>query len=146
MGVIRHEIETLYDRGDVVIFDYHGRLLAGVVCGYYTDYAAGQSVWYDIAISKDQTLDYTHGGDIFEPDILGKLNDPDLAKKVFDFVRSGEYSSEDDEDVKIDEDPKEDILTGEDSPSDEFSLTVGYSAENELDAKLLEQMKAVWSP
>lgn len=87
MGKAVFEIETMYNKGDVVIFNYHGHLRAGVITGYCVDMNAGQSVWYDIAVNQEQTLNFMHGGDVAEFDILGKVADAELVQSIYDFVR-----------------------------------------------------------
>lgn len=105
MAKIQFEAETMYNKGDVVIFDYHGQLTAGVVTGYAVDMDAGRSIWYDIAVGKDRTLNYVHGGDIAEWDILGKISNPVLTKAVLNFVRSGEI-------LKVDEEIQVEVPSG----------------------------------
>lgn len=70
MGKVVHEFETLYDIGDVVIFD-RDCLSVGIVEGYYVDDGV---VWYNIRISQKVVYTYTNQGDIGEFDILGKLD------------------------------------------------------------------------
>ena len=118
MATIKHEIETLYDRGDVVVFDHHGILRVGIISGFYADADAGMSIWYDIAVNKDQTLDYVHGGDIAEFNILGRINDPKVVEKVFGFVQSGDIPDDDTDDEADEESSTSEEDTTSDTPID----------------------------
>lgn len=93
MPKISIDVETWYDRGDVVVFNYHDKLMVGVITSYYVDHDAGRSIWYNISISKDTTLNYTNGGDIAEFDILGKLDDPLILAKVRAYLQGAEWDS-----------------------------------------------------
>lgn len=79
MGKIVEEINTRYDRGDVVVFykmledpDVRYAAMCGIVIGYYIDHNAGDSIWYTIRVNKDTVFDYSLG-DIAEWEIVGKL-------------------------------------------------------------------------
>ena len=72
MGKIIHEFETKYDIGDIVIFEKNDLLQVGIVEGYYEE---GDTIWYNIRISKTCVYTYSNGGDIGEHDIIGKIED-----------------------------------------------------------------------
>lgn len=91
MAKIISEFETKYDRGDAVIFRYHDRLMVGIISGYYIDHDAGASIWYDIAINNTNVLNYAHGGDIAEWDIIGKIDDVTTVNKVFSYIQKGNW-------------------------------------------------------
>ena len=74
MEKIIMEIEIKYDRGDIVIFEKGGILVCGIIEGYYVDYDAGRSIWYNIRTSKNNVFTYSNGGDIAEWDIIGKID------------------------------------------------------------------------
>lgn len=81
MGKITMEINTNYDRGDIVIFEKDGMLVCGIIEGYYVDYGAGRSIWYNMRTSKNNVFTYSNGGDIAEWSIIGKINsETDLFK------------------------------------------------------------------
>ena len=75
MGKIYYDIETEYDRGDLVIFKKDRVLLVGIVEGYYVDNEAGNSIWYNIRVNEDLVYTFFNGGDIAEWDILAKIDD-----------------------------------------------------------------------
>lgn len=87
MAKIIHEFETLYDRGDVVVFEKCDTLQVGIITAYYVD---DNVVWYDIAVSKDFTYSYCNGGDIGEYDILGKIQDVELVSAIERMVKDGQ--------------------------------------------------------
>lgn len=93
MSIIKADITTKYDKGDVVVFKYRDCLMVGIITGYSVDAAAGVSIWYNIAINTKTTLDYTHGGDIMEDDILGKLDDCRLTIMASSFVKTGDVKT-----------------------------------------------------
>lgn len=73
MSKITYEYDAKYDIGDVVIFKKEEKTQIGIVRHYIIDTNAGDSVWYNIQISKDETYSYAHKGDISESDILCKI-------------------------------------------------------------------------
>lgn len=81
MGRIDLSYETLYDRGDVVIFEHAGHIEAGIIESYYTD---RETIWYDIRVNLDTVYSYSVEGDIAEYEIIGKLDDKlsSEAKKI----------------------------------------------------------------
>lgn len=95
MAVISSSVETLYDKGDIVIFDYHGQLMVGSIVGYAVDHGSSICVWYNILINKSTTLNYVNGGDVMESDILGKITDENLLSKTLQFLVHGEWESDD---------------------------------------------------
>lgn len=87
MGKIKMEFESKYDVGDVVIFEHHNLLKAGVVTSYYVeDYV----IWYNITVGKDKAYSYCNGGDINENSIIGKVEDEEIIKRVMRIVSSDE--------------------------------------------------------
>lgn len=72
MGKIHIEIESEYEKGDIVVFYHHDSLRVGLVEGYYLDYGC---VWYNIRISPKFVFTYSNGGDVAEWDIKMKLED-----------------------------------------------------------------------
>ena len=72
MAKIHYEIETAYDKGDIVVFEKDKRLLVGIIEGFY---AEDDSIWYNIRISKDFVYTYSNGGDIAEWHILSQIDD-----------------------------------------------------------------------
>lgn len=96
MGKIVKEIDTQYDRGDVVIFhrmlrdpDVRYATMCGIVTSYYMDGDAGDSIWYTIRVDKDTVFDYSLG-DIAEWNIVGKLEGK-LAEAVKEDIEKGEW-------------------------------------------------------
>ena len=80
MAKIHYEIETEYDKGDIVVFEKDKKLLVGIVEGFYIDSGASNSIWYNIRISKDFVYTYSNGGDIAEWDIISKIDDNEYIK------------------------------------------------------------------
>lgn len=78
MAKIKWEFETLYDIGDVVIFNYHNITRIGIIQSFYLD---DQVVWYNI-LSDNFLCCYSQGGDIAEFDILGKITDKTIIDKI----------------------------------------------------------------
>jgi len=75
------KIETMYNKGDIVIFEKNGMLLCGIIEGYYVDHSAGSSIWYNIRTSENNVFTYGNGGDVAEWDIIGTVNsESDLFK------------------------------------------------------------------
>lgn len=96
MGKIVEAIETLYDRGDVVLFhklldrpNVRYATMVGIICGYYIDHSAGDSIWYTIKVDKETTFDYSKG-DISEWEIIGKLEGK-LAEAVKEDIEKGDW-------------------------------------------------------
>lgn len=96
MGKIVEEIDTQYNRGDVVIF--HKMLespkvryatMCGIVTSYCVDHSAGDSIWYTIRVDKDTVFDYSLG-DVSEWEIVGKL-DGKLAEAVKADIEKGKW-------------------------------------------------------
>ena len=85
MAKIHYEIETEYDKGDLVVFIKDKRLLVGIVEGFYVDNGANDSIWYNIRVSKDFVYTYSNGGDIAEYDILYKI---DGNERIREFIVS----------------------------------------------------------
>jgi len=83
MATIHYEIETEYDKGDLVVFRKDKTLLVGIVEGFYVD----NGVWYNIRINKDFVYTYSNGGDIAEWDIISKIDDNEDIKN---FIVNGE--------------------------------------------------------
>lgn len=84
MGKIIFEIESEYEVGDLIIFEKDNRLIVGIIEGYYCDHSAGDSVWYNVRISKDFVYTYSNGGDIGEYDIICRLNSENPNVKIID--------------------------------------------------------------
>lgn len=96
MGKIVEEVDTQYDRGDVVVFhkiltipDVRYATMCGIVTSYYIDHNAGDSIWYTIRVDKDTVFDYTLG-DISEWEIVGKLEGK-LAEAVKEDIEKGRW-------------------------------------------------------
>ncbi len=86
MGKIKFEIESEYEVGDVIIFEKGNHLIVGIIEGYYCDHSAGDSIWYNVRISKDFVYTYSNGGDIGEADIICRLNGYDPNVKIMDVI------------------------------------------------------------
>lgn len=87
MGKIKIEVETIYDRGDVVVFKKGGVLQAGIITAYYFE---DGDVWYNIAVSKDPAYSFRTTEDVGEVDICGKIEDENLIKAVEGIVENGQ--------------------------------------------------------
>ena len=87
MTKIHYEIETEYDKGDIVVFEKDKKLLVGIVEGFYVDSGANDSIWYNVRVSKDFVYTYSNGGDIAEWDIILKIDDNEYIKN---FIINGE--------------------------------------------------------
>lgn len=87
MGKLSYEIETRYEKGDVVVFEKGKMLMVGVITGYSLDQSAGNSIWYDIAVGNSRVYTYMNGGDIAEFDILAKVSDNLIIDAVKNFVK-----------------------------------------------------------
>lgn len=89
MAKIHIEMESLYDKGDFVVFVQGDAMLVGVIVGYYVDHGAGRSIWYNIQINQNTVLTYNNGGDVMESDILGKLGDSSTQDVVQHYIQHG---------------------------------------------------------
>lgn len=78
MGKIVVEYKSKYDRGDVVVFQKHDTLAVGVIEGYNI---YDRVFWYNIRLNPKTVCTYTNGGDVYEEDILFRL-DPEQVKMV----------------------------------------------------------------
>lgn len=85
--IIKSEIETLYDKGDIVAFKSADFIIIGMVVGMNVDYDADRSVWYNIQCSKEIVLSYGNGGDVAEWDILFKINDENQIERFKEFLK-----------------------------------------------------------
>lgn len=88
MGKIVINIESKYDRGDIVAFHNNhtrssGKIEVGIIESYYVDQSCDNTIWYNIRVSENEEYTYTHNGDLAEWDILGKLDDElsEIARK-----------------------------------------------------------------
>ncbi len=96
MAKITIEYESLYDKGDVVLFHNNrdkDSIFVGIVRRFYID---DGTIWYDIQYTKDKVYDYNHFGDIGEYDIVGKIECEEDARKI----RAAILNLKDDEVVK----------------------------------------------
>lgn len=82
MATLSYDIETKYEKGDVVVFERSGVLQVGVITGYSVDSTAGFSVWYDIAVNHQKIYTYINGGDIGEHEIVAKISDASLVDTI----------------------------------------------------------------
>lgn len=87
MAKIKLEFETMYDRGDVVVFNKNGVLQVGIVTSYYVE---DNCVWYDVAISSNSTYTYCNGGDIGEFDIIAKITDIKTVNHIKERIINGQ--------------------------------------------------------
>lgn len=85
MGKISLEFETMYEKGDIVVFEMHDILEIGIILGHYVDTSAGCSIWYDVAVNKKKVYTYMNEGDIAESQILGKMNDAAVCDAIRGF-------------------------------------------------------------
>lgn len=68
---ITQVIETRFDKGDNVIFNFKDKyLMVGVIEGFNID---DGNVWYNIRVNKNEVFSYGYEGDIAEWDIKCKL-------------------------------------------------------------------------
>lgn len=77
MGKISIEIETEYEKGDIVVFKKDSKLLVGRIEGYYVDATANNSLWFNIRVNKNLVYSYSNG-DIAEWDIISKIDDENI--------------------------------------------------------------------
>ena len=70
MGKIIKEYETIYDVGDIVVFEKNNKLEVGIIEGYYMDC---DTFWFNIRTSSSNVYTYSNKGDIGEHDIIGKV-------------------------------------------------------------------------
>lgn len=78
MGEVVLRYQSLYNQGDVVIFN-KDELKVGIVEGYYLDDGC---FWYNIRTAHDVVYTYTNHGDIGEFDIIAKI-DGDLKDECY---------------------------------------------------------------
>lgn len=72
MSKIHIEVESEYDKGDIVVFYHHDALRVGLIEGYYLE---DWCIWYNIRTSPTFVFTYSNGGDVAEWDIKMKLED-----------------------------------------------------------------------
>lgn len=78
MGKIVKEFTTKYDTGDFIVFKKGYTYMVGMIVGYYVDAGCDETIFYNVAVNKDETYTYANGGDVGEYDIVGKIVEQDL--------------------------------------------------------------------